>query len=386
VDGLVRPHRSRHGLIVLDDVFPHFRSPFRIAEYGRYLQTWSDAVVYSSGRSQRALDETRGFAAVRRDYLRLHPERRHQVREYHPGRRVRGKLAYTMFVQNFDYFEPYLERHALPFVFTLYPGGGFGLALERSDRTLERIFASPLFRHVICTQRVTRDYLLERGLCPSERIELVYGGVFPTDHLTRSMPKRQHYKLHKRTLDVCFVAVKYMPRGRDKGYDTFIEMAKRISRAHHDVAFHVVGPFDASDVEVEGLEGRLTFYGSQPTDFFSSFYARMDLIVSPNVPFVLAPGAFDGFPTGCCIEAGVCGTVVVCSDPLGLNLAFEADREIVIVPPDVDALCERIDRLHADPVALVDLSVAGQAAFQRVFDVNAQMGPRLRLLGRYLDD
>src|SRR3990170_9092520 len=147
-----------------------------------------------------------------------------------------------------------------------------------------------------------------------------------------------------------------MERGADKGYDVFVEAAKLISRAHEDAFFHVVGPFDETDVDISGLEGRITFYGTRPTEFFPSFYSRMDAIISPNAPFLLAPGAFDGFPTGGCIEAGSCGVAVFCTDPLEQNVAFEEDEEIVIVPRDAGAIGESVSWYHEHPEALRELS------------------------------
>ena len=46
----------------------------------------------------------------------------------------------------------------------------------------------------------------------------------------------------------------------------------------------------------------------------------MDLIISPNVPFVLASGAFDGFPTACCMEAALSGTAMFVTDELKLEM------------------------------------------------------------------
>jgi len=48
-------------------------------------------------------------------------------------------------------------------------------------------------------------------------------------------------------------------------------------------------------------------------------------------------------------------------------------------------IAERIGWLHDDPDALRGLSERGQAAFLRVFDVDAQLAPRLRILSELLD-
>ena len=108
-----------------------------------------------------------------------------------------------------------------------------------------------------------------------------------------------------------------MPRGVDKGYDRFIATARILRGRHPEVRFHVVGNFTEEDVEITDLHDCITFYGHRFTPFFPDFTRRMDIILSPNIPFMFKPGAFDGFPTGCCIEAALCGTAVFASDELG---------------------------------------------------------------------
>ncbi len=275
--------------------------------------------------------------------------------------------------------------HSVPFVFTLYPGGGFQLDQDESDEKLRRVCSSPNFEKVIVTQKIIYEYLLDRKFCDPEKIEFIYGGVYPSSRLVGQKGVKNYYKRDKDTFDICFVAHKYMERGVDKGYDVFVEVAKLLSKTHEDIFFHVVGSFDETDIDVSGIRGRIKFYGTRPTKFFPAFYRRMDAILSPNVPFVLSPGAFDGFPTGACMEAGLGGVAVFCTDQLNQNVAFEDGEEIVIVPRDVETICATIDRYHQDPEALYELSTKGQKAFARVFDVEAQLEPRLRILSDLLE-
>ena len=95
---------------------------------------------------------------------------------------------------------------------------------------------------------------------------------------------------------------------------------------------------------------------------------------------MLGQGYFDGFPTGCCVEAGMCGVAVLCSDELGLNVAFKDGEEIAIVPRNVEAICSRVLAYYRDEAALEEMSRKTQAAFRRVYDIASQMAPRIRLL------
>lgn len=364
-----------HGLIIIDDCFPYLGTAFRIAEINRILKHFGSAIVYSARPGLRAF----------REYAARYPQFYRRVRRFHPLLHLRGAGAYVIFLNNTFRYIQYLERAQLPFVFELYPGGGFQLSDAISDARLRRVTGSPMFRKVIVTQRVTRDYLLEKKFCRPEQIEFIYGGVVLCDSLREVPAQTFRYGINKSAADICFVADKYTPRGVDKGYDRFIEFARILRRRRPEVRFHVVGRFTEQDVELGELRGCITFHGFQFTPFFPPFYSRMDLIVSPNMPFLLAPGAFDGFPTGCCIEAALCGTAAFLTDPLGLNEGRFKDREdVVIISPEPTEIASTVEEYLADPVRLASLAQSGEHAMRNSFALDAQMGPRLRVLAELL--
>jgi glycosyltransferase involved in cell wall biosynthesis len=371
-------------LVILDDAFPHLLSAFRIVEYNAYLEEWNDAAVFSTASSFPLLRETRSFGEVLDEYASRYPQFKGRIRSFDGESDLEDSLVYTMFLNNASYFLDVIHAYNVPFVFTLYPGGGLELEQDESDEKLRRVCSSPNLQKVIATQKVVHEYLLDKELCNPQKIEFIYGGVYPSSLLARHRVAKSYYKQDKDTFDVCFVAYKYMAQGADKGYDVFVEAARLISEAHEDASFHVIGPFDETDVDISGLEGRISFYGTRPTEFFPSFYSRMDAIVSPNTPFVLAPGAFDIFPLGTCIEAGSCGVAVFCTDPLEQNVALEDGKEMVIVPRDARAISEVVGWYHDHPEALRELSERGREAFRRVFGMEAQMKPRLRMLSELM--
>jgi len=263
-------------------------------------------------------------------------------------------------------------------------GGGFSLGDKDSDRKLRRVLSSPSFRKVIVTQKISYDYLVEQGLCPPDKIDFIYGGVLSSHLLANKTQDKQRFLDSKSTFDICFVAHKYTQWGTDKGYDIFIEVAKLLSKACKEIVFHVVGPFDASDIDVIGIEDKIRFHGTRYTDFFPDFYANMDIILSPNRSFVLSPGSFDGFPTGACVEAGLCGVAVFCTDPLKQNIKFKDGEEIVIVQTNVQEICDQVQHFYHRPEELYWLSSQGQQAFRKVFDLSAQMQPRIDILSSLL--
>jgi glycosyltransferase involved in cell wall biosynthesis len=368
-------------MAIFDDCFPYLLSAFRIAEFNAYFAEFPSAEVHTTCAVRKM--EGLSYKTVAEEYAANFPQYADRAVLYHPQRIVRARLAYVVFVHNVVCFLQTIERNRLPFVYTLYPGGGFQPNTEAGDERLQ-VMRSPWFRKVIITQSITRDYLLERKFCRPDQVEFIFGGVLPTDQLRQNLQPRLKYRKTKPTFDVCFVANKYMPRGLDKGYDVFIEVTKSLARTAAGIRFHVVGPFDGSDIDVHEMADRIQFHGLQRTEFFPQFYAGMDIILSPNVPFTLGPGYFDGFPTGCCVEAAMCGVAVLCSDELRLNVAFKDGEEIVIVPRNVEAICDRVLAYYRDEAALEELSRNGQAAFRRVFDVASQMAPRIRLLRKVM--
>ena len=381
---LVARRDTSHRLLILDDMFPHMLSAFRIAEYNAYLEHFEDVRVCSTANAFPCVGERRRFGEVVEEYENQYPQFRGKVVKYTRTQDLRSGLVYTVFIDNAFKFIDIAERHRSPFVFTLYPGGGFRLWDRDSDSRLRRVLSSPSFRRVIVTQQVTYDYLLERKLCPPNQIQFIYGGVVPSHLLANNVQDKQRFRENKSTFDVCFVANRQMRHGVDKGYDVFIEVARLLSGACKDMVFHVVGPFTADDLDVTGIEEKVHFYGWRHTSFFPDFYANMDIILSPNRPFVLGPGLFDGFPTGCCVEAGLCGVAVFCTDALRQNTRFQDGREIVILRPNAQGICDRVLHFYHRPEELYALSSRGQRAFREVFDLTAQMKPRLDTLSNLL--
>ncbi len=367
--------RRRHGMMIYDDYFPSLLTGFRVSEYNAYLTAFSDAAVYS---------EARDFQQSWGEYATRYPHLAPRVRRFRPRQRHEGRLCYTVFLNNVHRLVAVAERASAPLVFTLYPGGGFRLDDRESDDKLARVFSSPVFRRVIVTQNLTRKYLLDKSLCEAAQITEIFGVVMPAESYVGGSEQRVRYGFGKETLDVCFVAHKYTDQGRDKGYDLFVETCRRL-KGRREFRFHVVGSFDATDLPVTDLDGRIRFYGPRKGEFFPAFYSSMDAIVSPNRPFVLGPGAFDGFPTGCCVEAGMAGVAVVCSDELSMNEHFIDGADLFIIPTDPDAIAERLLGLLEAPEELRRVGEKGRDRFLELFGVPTQIGKRLDVVGRYLE-
>lgn len=364
---------ARRGLSIVDDYFPRLDTGFRVAEFNWYLEH-TDCRVYSTAAD---------FERVWEEYAAVHPQWADRVRRFDADAAADCSLLYATFLSNAYRALPLAERHGVPLAFTLYPGGGFELWDPRSDLMLSRLGRSSRLAKMIVTQRATLDYVVASGCLPADKMELIWGVASPPAGAESGRLGRRLWPGDKPTCDVCFVANKYMPRGVDKGYDVFVEVARRLAPRHRSFRFHVVGGFGPEDVDLGAAAERTTFHGKLPAHRLAAFFAGMDVIVSPNRAFRLRPGATDGFPTACCTEAALAGVAVLCTDPLGENdagpLRFAPD-EICIVEPDPEEIAARLLALHADPPRLHRLAQRGQARARALYHADRQLAPRLAVL------
>jgi glycosyltransferase involved in cell wall biosynthesis len=367
--------KSNRLFIILDDYFPNLLTGFRISEYNYYLGYFDNARVLSSDRY---------FKRHLREYTRIYPQYRKRVKTLTKPLENPASLAYTVFITNIYDFLPVIEKHHIPFVFTLYPGGGFHLYEDNSDNKLRTVFSSPMFRKVIATQRVTYNYLINNQFCNKDRVKYIYGGVLPSDYFSEHTFPKKYYQNDKDTFDICFVARKYMKGGVDKGYDTFIAVCKMLGQLIPSIRFHVVGNFTDADIEVHSIRDKIKFYELRYKEFFPGFYARMDIILSPNIPFQLIPGGFDGFPTGSCVEAGFCGVAVFCTDELGLNTEFVNHHDICIIPRNSQDICDIVLHYYRNLDDLYQLSENCRKSFLSIFNIDRQMSARIKIIEKYL--
>lgn len=363
---------GRPRISVLDDFFPDVLTGFRVAEYNWYLARFPTLNVLSTNP---------GFGVAHANYAALYPEHADRVMPYDESILDGCGFAYMNFLNNVHGFLPDLERRGIPFLFTLYPGGGFGLNDPESDAKLERVLASRQFRGVTATQPVTVDYLAAR--VDNAMIHDLNGGcINPTyftneDTATRTVPEPGAAR-------ICFVAERYMPRGANKGYPEFMEAATRLAAEIPGLRFSVVGSFTEDDVPISpDLAGRIRFLGRLATADLQAFFHDQDIIVSPNKPFVLHGGNFDGFPTGCCVEASLCGVTIVCSDVLDLNRAYVNEQDIVICEPDPAVIADRVGELVADPGRMAAIGMHGRATSRVAFDPQRQLSRRAELLEQH---
>jgi glycosyltransferase involved in cell wall biosynthesis len=372
-------------LLIYDDIFPHPISGFRYEEFKVLLCEFESARVFSEPLSYPLVNSDPSIHKTHIEEFRAkYPELKNKIVVKKTDININTKLFYCVFLNNI-YSNLYsLEKFKIPFVFTLYPGGGFEVENEISNQKLNKVLSSPQLKKVIVTQLFTKNYLLKNKLCSEDKIEYVFGGVVPQISLEREVTSKKYYP-EKETFDIVFCAAKYMPMGIDKGYDLFIELAIRLSKVFPFLRFHVIGGFDKNDIDVSLLGDKVKFYGYQKFDDLASIFSNIDIILSPNKPFILGKGAFDGFPLGTVIEAVFNGVVPLVTDNLNQNTEFEDGNEIIIINNEIDFIEKKIIDLIKEPDKLLSISRKSKAKFLEVYSNNYQLAPRINLLKEIIE-
>lgn len=379
----------RDDFVVIDHLFPQ-KSPFsfRNSEINNYMmkiKNFRSYTMYPMKPGTEAwFDHAYGmtpeqYTENKAGYLEHYPKNNRKIRYLDESNKYSFKLAYSFFLGETYTLLPFYEKNNIPFVFVLYPGGGFGLDFDASDGMLQKIFQSPQFRGVIVTQQITRDYLIRKNLCPEDQIHFIYGGF--VQFRKADVKPKKYYKRDKHTFDICFVAAKYSDKGVDKGYDLFIKTAKNLCKKTDDVMFHVVGGFDETDIDVSDIKDRITFYGYRRPDFLLDFYAGMDIFLGPNRPFKLFTGNFDGFPLG--IDAAYCGAALFVGDELGMNHYYKEGSEIVITPLSAAKITAKILSAYNNLDSFYELSDNGKIVTQRLFDLDYQVNERIKVFEKF---
>ncbi|MDD4781314.1 MAG: class I SAM-dependent methyltransferase [Tissierellia bacterium] len=371
----------KENLVIIDDIFPLNLSGFRYQEFTSYLQEIEKTKILCTGLtipqfSKETVDE------LIIDYKRKYPMFSGNVSKFNHWIPIDCKLMYFIFPTNAYNNLAIMEHYGIPFVYTLYPGGGFILNNKESDERLKRVMGSPCFKKVIVTQQITYDYLIENDLCDKDKIMFIFGGILPLKDINiLNNYNKKYYSKGKKRLDICFMAQKYTKYGQDKGYDTFIETAKILCKKFNNIYFHVVGGFDEDTIDVSEIRQFIKFYGILNMNKLDDFFIDKDIILSPNVPNKLANGAFDGFPTGSCIEAGLRKTAILCTDMLNLNNNRIIDNEeIIIVSNNAIEIADKIVELYNKPEDLIKLCENVQKKLMYIFGYDYQIKPRIDLL------
>lgn len=386
-DTVVFKGLKKYDLIIFDDIYPHPISGFRLEEFTFLLNNVERSKIIVDPKSYKFLNTPLSEHQKNiNDIIKNNSNLEGKIFVKKNILNLNTKLFYCVFLNNIYGFLPYLEKYKIPFMFTLYPGGGLRINDEKVDEKLKKIFSSKMFRGVFTTQKYTTDYLLNNNLCSKEKIHFIFGCVVPQISLKKEIKSKKYFSYDKKEFNICFCAVKYTKYGQDKGYDTFINVIEEITKKYNFVTAHVIGGFDESTIDVSSLGDKIKFYGYKKFDELSNVFKYMDIIISPNKPFYLNKGEFDGFPLGTVVEAVFNGVVALLSDELNQNYNFTDLKDLIIIKNNKEDIFNKIEFLINNPEELKKISNSGIKKFKSVYSNSTQMKPRLEVMNEIIFD
>jgi glycosyltransferase involved in cell wall biosynthesis len=371
-------------LAIFDDFYPCELSAFRHEEFCSLIENIDRTLVFTSGASLPAVGiQPEEIYSVVHHFQSANPEFAGKVRIFNESLSIEPKLAYCLFLSLADRFLPFFESRKIPFVFTIYPGGELRLGDKECEDRIRRVCTSKLFRGLISTQRLVSDYLIDRKLCNKEMITEVIGSVAPRQFEQTNWSEKMLFGKQKDTIDIGFVAHKYTEYGQDKGYDLFAQFALLQAPKFPFLRFHVVGGFDENVIDVSAIRDRITFHGKLNSAAMQHLFKSMDMIMSPN-DGVVRGGEIDGFPTGCCTQAGMSGVAVFCTDLMEQNVLLVPNRDFVLIDRNIESICNTIEPFLRNPDKLYRIARQGQIRFRECFGWKSQLNPRLALIRKVL--
>lgn len=391
---LCAPATRRYELAIIDDYIPNPVAGFRGSEFAYLLREIDNSVLFSIVGS--VIDKKKDYryhniktkeqyVAGKRKFVSAERLKDSQLQPFFSWTKINCRLAYTVFLTNGTYLIDYFEQRKIRFILELYPGGSFCTVTDGPEFDhLKRVLGSEMLEKVIVTQKNSLEFVTANQLCDPAKIEFIYGVILSEDFLDIP-PKELKYAASKQTLDICFAAAKYMPRGLDKGYDIFVDMAHILLRKGYSFRFHVVGGFNEDDVPIDPeFRNQFHFYGFLKGREFTDFYKDKDIFVSPSRANTLARGAFDGFPTAACAEAGLHGLCLLLSDPLGLNMVFTHGTDTIIPENIPGQFADFIINLANNPEEMYRIGETGKKTIQTHFGHQAQLVSRLSAITQSL--
>ncbi len=379
-------YETNTDVVLYDSIFPARCSDFRCLEYTEYFKHFESISCLTSKEDMYFLN----FSSRDCD---------NSIKEFNKnaGKEVvfdctkkpfiikNGKILYTNFLRQIYEIIDIVE---IPFVFCMYPGGGFALDDKHTDKMCKKVFSNKYFRKVIVTTKITKDYLIYKGFCLEENIILIPGGVTSAKSLSsNTIENKKFYGEGKKTFDIAFFARRQSMFGEDKGYDTFIRIASTLIKRYPYVRAHIAGfgwREDTYPINKE-LRQNFIFYDWLSPESIAVFFKQIDVIISPNKAFVLEDKKyFDGFPTGCVVEAMLHGTVAIVSDMLNINQSegrYTNHTDIEIIDPfDIEGYIDACERFMQNPKLLRSVATKGMNKTRKINSYKAQIIPRIKLI------
>lgn len=364
------------GIIILDDILPSTLSPWRSYEYSELCKAFADTRILTDVTTFKHYSQGKSFEENLKTLTENYPSLEGKIKKLKFSSNLNSDVVYMLFYNNLKKHFEVLNRNKNPFSFTLYPGGGFGFDDKEVDENLKRYFDSKLFKGVIVNQNITKKYLIEKGLCNPELINLIPGVPL---NLNSTKIENYSYKKPEDKTSILFFANKYTPDGADKGFDIFQKTAVALYDKKDQFEFIVIGGFSKKDLVDPRLKEIIYFKGMLNEFEFETILKKTHVLISANRPFILSRNAFDGFPLATCVTASLFGNVNFMTDYFDESETLELKDGIhyIKINTDIEEITNKILELHTNRDLMKKIAENGRNKMLHLYSFEKQIKTRI---------
>lgn len=373
--------RNSNQILIFDDFLPSALSPWRSFEFNEICNEFPQSKIKVDLSSYHYYNSNKTYKENYSILKELYPSLVNKLFKLNFFNIINSKLGYVLFYNNIKKYHLVFIENKINYFFTLYPGGGFQLYNSNISDSLRIICSSSYFKGVIVNQHITKEYLLNEGICGFDKIHLFHG--IPLNlkiYDSQIIGDKDFYGKIK----ILFMANKYTKDGTDKGFPAFVEFANKVIKSNIDIEFHIIGDFGESDIQEVSIINYFKFHGQLSEQNFGNVLNETQLIISPNIPFILSPGAFDGFPLGTSVTAGYFNNAMFLTDYFSESEkeAWIDGRHFIKILPDADQIFESVFPYLLDREKLMSLAYNGKNKIMEHYSFKKQIEPRIKLFSR----
>ena len=249
----------------------------------------------------------------------------------------------------------------IPFSLTVHADDIFGLS-EKEERELRWLLSRA--DKVITISNFNKTYLVDKGICAEEKIEVIHCGI----------------SLHKFLLDdhayqEGLFRIVTVPSGfvEKKGLDLLLKAVQDLIKHYANIELIIVGrqcdkrkKYENEIIDT-GIASIVKFTGAIPQKDLAELYKNCHAFVLPCI--VDSKGKMDGIPVSL-MEAMAVGIPVVSTEISGIPELIEHEKEGLLAKPrDVVSLYTQLRRLIGEANRSILLTKAARLKIELEFNI-----------------
>lgn len=373
--------QRKNNIVIFDDFLPSSLSPWRSYEFHEIVKNFKKVKIICDATTFKHYNQGKSFKENFKLLKVQYPYFRNVISKTKKHSKVKANLAYTLFYNNIKKHFSNIEKNNIPFAFTLYPGGGFVFNDKAINENLKKICSSNLFKGVIVNQYITKEYLIQNAITVEDKITLIPGVSINLNGDFKFVEKDNS------VIRIVFFANKYTVGGIDKGFDFFQEIVFQLFENKQNILPIVIGNFSDDDLEIKELRNKIIFKGVLNEVAYQKELETTHVLISPNKPNILAPGAFDGFPLSTAVAASLANNVLFLTDHFNESekIGFMDTIDYFKLTNSLEDNVILIKKVISNMSLMKEISQNGKNKILNLYSFNNQIQPRIEFLKKCLE-